>query len=248
MAAAECNYREIDRQLKEQFIHGLNNKVMLDEMIREPTVKSNNEQTTSEGILAWAKRVEVQWAQAAISNDITELCQFNKIKMAQKSKDGQMRQTTSMTGQQCLSRYCSGIHVPQQCPAYGKMCAGCWKTGHFRKVCWSKKDHVVHELEVKGAQEAQEGEIEKVSIDLVHLNRNWSLIMAHLEMQAGENIIEIPYNTDTVVRAISCHYIYSKNCLKIQQKISFKIHKKSHKASNIQPNKYNAIRHMCGNN
>ena len=99
MAAADCNYREIDRQLKEQFIHGINNKVMLDKVLRELTAKINNEQTTSEGILAWAKRVEVQWAKAAILNDITESYQFDKIKMAQKSKDGQMRQTTSMTGQ-----------------------------------------------------------------------------------------------------------------------------------------------------
>ena len=40
--------------------------------------------------------------------------------------------------------------------------------GRFRKVCWSKKDHAVHELEAEGVQEAQEGEIETVSIDLVH--------------------------------------------------------------------------------
>ena len=33
VAAAECNYRELDRQLKEQFIHGLNEKLMLDEII-----------------------------------------------------------------------------------------------------------------------------------------------------------------------------------------------------------------------
>ena len=36
---AECSYREIDNQLKEQFIHGLNDKVMLDEVIRELTAK-----------------------------------------------------------------------------------------------------------------------------------------------------------------------------------------------------------------
>ena len=29
IAVAKCNYKEIDRQLKEQFIHGLNNKAML---------------------------------------------------------------------------------------------------------------------------------------------------------------------------------------------------------------------------
>ena len=33
MAAAECGYKEIDRQLKEQFIHRLNDRVMLDEMV-----------------------------------------------------------------------------------------------------------------------------------------------------------------------------------------------------------------------
>ena len=49
MVAVECNYREIDRQLKEQFIHWLNNKVMLDEMIEELTTKSNDVQMTCEG-------------------------------------------------------------------------------------------------------------------------------------------------------------------------------------------------------
>ena len=105
VVAAECNYREIDRQLKEQFIHRLNDKVMLDEVIRELTAKSNDEQMTSKGILAWAKRVEVQWVQATILNDIMELCQIDKIMMAQKSKDSQMRQTMSTTGQQCPFRY-----------------------------------------------------------------------------------------------------------------------------------------------
>ena len=52
VAVAGCNYREIDRQLKEQFIHRLNDKVMLGEIIRELKAKSSNEQTTSEGVLA----------------------------------------------------------------------------------------------------------------------------------------------------------------------------------------------------
>ena len=33
--AVECKYKEVDRQLKEQFIHGLNDKEMLAEVIRE---------------------------------------------------------------------------------------------------------------------------------------------------------------------------------------------------------------------
>ena len=35
ITAVEYNYQEVDRQLKEQFIHGLNNKYMLEEIIKE---------------------------------------------------------------------------------------------------------------------------------------------------------------------------------------------------------------------
>ena len=64
IAAVECNYKEIDCQLKEQFIHGLNDKTMLNDIIRELITKNINEQMTSEDMLIWAKRVELQRAQA----------------------------------------------------------------------------------------------------------------------------------------------------------------------------------------
>ena len=35
VAALECNYQEVNRQLKEQFIHGLNDKYMLEEIINK---------------------------------------------------------------------------------------------------------------------------------------------------------------------------------------------------------------------
>ena len=47
----ECNYKELDHQLKEQFIHGLNDQMMLDRVIRELTTKGSNDQTTSEDML-----------------------------------------------------------------------------------------------------------------------------------------------------------------------------------------------------
>ena len=34
LAAVECNYKEIDRQLKEQFMHGLNDNDMLAEITK----------------------------------------------------------------------------------------------------------------------------------------------------------------------------------------------------------------------
>ena len=84
IVAAECNYKEIECQLKEQFIHSLNDKTMLDEVIRELTTKNLNEQTTSEDVLIWAKRVEVQRVQAAILSDITKSQMFDKVKVAKK--------------------------------------------------------------------------------------------------------------------------------------------------------------------
>ena len=56
--AVECNYREVDRQLKGQFIHGLNDKCVLEEIIKELTITQNDDQTTSKGVLVWAKRVK----------------------------------------------------------------------------------------------------------------------------------------------------------------------------------------------
>ena len=72
IAAVECNYKEVDRQLKEQFIHGLNDRVMLDEIVRELMAKNNSQQTNNEDVLIWARSIKVQRAQAAILNDITE--------------------------------------------------------------------------------------------------------------------------------------------------------------------------------
>ena len=69
--------------------------------------------------------------------------------------------------------------------------------GHFKKVCWSRRERAVNELEVEGVREGNKGKIETVSIDAVHLNKNWSLITVNLETQAGGNTIVVPYKVDT---------------------------------------------------
>ena len=79
LAAVECNYQEVNRQLKEQFIHGLNHKCMLEEIIKELTATKINDCITSGGVLAWAKRVEAQRAQAEVLNTLTKSRQFDEI-------------------------------------------------------------------------------------------------------------------------------------------------------------------------
>ena len=95
IAAVECNYQEVDRQLKEQFIHGLNDKYMLEEIMKELTATKNDDHITSGGILAWAKRVEVQRAQAAVLNTLS---QNNLIKSKYQRKQKMTKPELQYTG------------------------------------------------------------------------------------------------------------------------------------------------------
>ena len=99
VAVVECNYQEVDRQLKEQFIHGLNDKYMLEEIIKELTATKNDDHIASGGVLAWAKRVEVRRAQAALVNILTESKHFDKIKISKKAKDDKTRAPAQQTTQ-----------------------------------------------------------------------------------------------------------------------------------------------------
>ena len=123
VAVAECKYREIDGQLKEQFIHGFNDNIMLDEVIRELTTKGNNKQT----------RVEAQWAQAAILNHITQSHKFNKIKMTQKAKSSQDRETTHQTFHRWPCRYCGGKSCTQTVPSIWKIVCWMWEDWPIQK-------------------------------------------------------------------------------------------------------------------
>ena len=62
--------------------------------------------------------------------------------------------------------------MPRHCPAYGKTYTGCGKMGHFKKVCQSRRERAVNELEVEEVNETNDGKIETVSVDSVHLNKN----------------------------------------------------------------------------
>ena len=177
-------------------------------------------------MLVWAKRIEVQWAQAAILNDITESQKFEKVKVAQTTKTKGDVERTHPVYHKWPCKYCGGSHAPRQCPAYGKTCTGCRKMGHFKKMCRSRRDHMFHEVEIEMAWEPQEEGIETVSINSIYLNKNQLLITAHLEMQVGKTTIEVPYKIDTgSVGNIMPLYIFKKlfkNMLEEQLKGSIK--------------------------
>ena len=62
----ECDYKEIDSQLKEQFIHWLNDSDISIQIIKELKKIEENDNVTSEQALVRARRVEASKTQSAI--------------------------------------------------------------------------------------------------------------------------------------------------------------------------------------
>ena len=81
LSVIECDYKELDRQFKEQFIHGLNDTDLLAEIIQELTIIHENTEITSENVLPWVKGVAEQRAQSTMMNSLTEAREFNKLKI-----------------------------------------------------------------------------------------------------------------------------------------------------------------------
>ena len=78
--ATECQYKEYDRLLTEQFINGLNVDGMVDRILSEVAIVKDIEDATSICVLAWAHRVEVQRAQKSVLHEIQEAKAFDIIK------------------------------------------------------------------------------------------------------------------------------------------------------------------------
>ena len=67
---AECKYKEMGRQLKEQFINALNDDLMTDEIICEFTSLSDINSVTFEQVIPWVRRVEAQRAKRAVLDSL----------------------------------------------------------------------------------------------------------------------------------------------------------------------------------
>ena len=135
-------------------------------------------------MLCWAKRVEVQRAQSAIINSLTEAKEFYRLKIVKKTYKDSPRsstQTKMPTKQSCT--YCGGSHSSRQCPAYGKKCTECSKIGHFRWMCRNRRARAMNEMEQETAQDsAEENSIDSVDINSINFNKNCSIITSELKI------------------------------------------------------------------
>ena len=63
---AECEFKELDRKLKDHFIDGLNDDGMIMDTMWELTSMMDGSLVTSGQALAWAQRVEAQSSQTTM--------------------------------------------------------------------------------------------------------------------------------------------------------------------------------------
>ena len=115
--AAECEYKEYDRLLTEQFIKGLDDEGITSEILNEVSTLENIEYATSERVLLWAQREEVQRVQKVALNNIKEAKEFDSVRPNTPKHDNE---THNKLKEVDNCKYCWTGYLPRQCPAYSK--------------------------------------------------------------------------------------------------------------------------------
>ena len=105
LAANKYEYQEQDRQVREQFICGINDEHMNSKIISEINTRSKGDKNTSKQVIMMA---------------IQEEC--NRTQMWE-------------AGQTSTCRYCGSIYPPRRCPAFGMMCGECGRVNHLSAMC-----------------------------------------------------------------------------------------------------------------
>ena len=110
IALAECNYKEMDRCLKDHFIYGLNDNEMLIEIMYELTDIKDMNVVSSEQVLAWVRQVEAQRLHTVILDNLREAKDFDAIRsgsVEQRTKP--VAKASELTKKIC--GYCGSCHL-----------------------------------------------------------------------------------------------------------------------------------------
>ena len=100
-------------------MHGLDDNVMIGNILRKLTALKNIDEATSNQILIWAWSVEAQRAQKEFLHHIREDKAFDSIRHIKQNCDNVRHSKNKVIEN---FKYCGTRHLQRQCQAYGKMC------------------------------------------------------------------------------------------------------------------------------
>ena len=131
-----CKYKENYKRLKEQFINGINDKGMTNEIIEELTSTKNISEVPNEQVLLWDKWVEVQRLETVMLNSLKENRDLMpSAKISKAGQKGTIQDKTEVTHDNKVTT--SDIMDLDTNPD-STQCSGCSKQNHFKNVCRSR--------------------------------------------------------------------------------------------------------------
>ena len=89
---AKYNYKKHDRWLKEQFIHGIYEEEIMNEIIKELTTQRNMSERDSAQELMWAERVEAHRAQKKSLDEMKNVGDFDHIHSCKRTEKDNRQQ------------------------------------------------------------------------------------------------------------------------------------------------------------
>jgi hypothetical protein len=110
--------------------------------------------------------------------------------------------------------FCGMVHVLRSCPAFGKTCNYCKKTGHFERVCRAKqrqRDSRPREVNVLG--EFEDGEVsddDLLTFSVESNNEGGSKNAWHVQLKFGKMDLNFKLDTGADCNVISQHRL--SNC------------------------------------
>ena len=115
--ATDCNYKEYVRLLTDQFIHGLDNEVMISEILRKVSPLEDIDDIMSKRELLWTWRGEVQRAQKEALNNMKGAKEFDSVRHGAQTRDDEAHKKQKRV-ENC--KYCGIGHLLRQCTVYSK--------------------------------------------------------------------------------------------------------------------------------
>ena len=193
--SAHCEFHDVERELKSQIELGTSTKKVRRYAFRSPDLKL-------EALLLFARTLEHTELQA---KDIEHAAsprhaaEVQKVTLRDKPVSTQSQKRKPVGKGKSAEKKCyncgySYPHVTKPCPAKGKQCNKCQKTGHFAQVCRSKAPRVIKEvasLETRPDGSDSDGSL--YAIDSVHAVGKLPAFKINVAFDA----IKIPFYIDT---------------------------------------------------
>ena len=141
--------------------------------------------------------MKAQKAQSKIIKSLYEKKKdFHKIKTVRRGQR-QIERNICQSTHKYSYNYCGSIYPSRQCPVYGKKCAECVKTHHFKEACRSVRRRTVHNVEQESDKYQEEDHIDMVNINSINFKSKHSVITANLKTSSHQVRIIVPYKVDT---------------------------------------------------